>query len=89
MIWTSKWRIPMTRLPASRHDRERLGQHVVERLAEAMRSRNSGVFACNSASESLEISGSRALVATAVRRSRVTSRSLASKIDFRKDIRSR
>ena len=68
-------------------DGERLGEHVVERLAvREPLSELDGLRRQRGSSESAAIAGSSALVAATVRRSRATSRSLPSKIVLRKAI---
>src|ERR1700722_14105401 len=78
MIWTSKWRIPTVRLPASRTTAKTSGSIASSDSPCSSRFLNSAVFACSSASGSAENCSSKALTARAGRRRRATSRSLPS-----------
>ncbi len=64
--WTSKWRICSTRLPASRTTAKASGRIASSVSPAAMRSLNTAVFACSSASDSAAIAGSSALICRTV-----------------------
>src|SRR5947209_2230350 len=88
MIWTSKWRIPRTRLPVSRTTANASGRSWSSVSPFSRRALNSSVFARSSSSERAETAGSSAFTRSAVRRSFTSSRSFPSNRVLRKAIQS-